>query len=87
MSLSQWLSSLLSAVIAGAATAGGSWLAINAAGAAGATVPILNLKALGIILAVGAGTNLFSFLKQSPIPTTVRTKTMTVTRETTDTVD
>ncbi len=73
MSLSQWLASLLAAIIGGAATAGGSWLAINAAGAAGATVPTLNVKALGIILLVGAGTNLFSFLKQSPIPTTVHT--------------
>ena len=77
MSLSQWLASILAAIIGGAATAGGSWLAINAAGAAGATVPILNVKALGIIMLVGAGTNLFSFLKQSPIPTTVHKVTVT----------
>jgi hypothetical protein len=81
MSFQQWLSGLMAAVIGGGATAGGSWLAINAAGAAGATVPTLNLKALGIILLVGAGTNLFSFLKQSPIPTTIRTETTTLTKE------
>ncbi len=80
MNLTQWLSSLLAAVIGGAATAGGSWLAINAAGAAGATVPQLNIKALGIILAVGALTNLFMFLKQSPIPTSIHTNTVTVTK-------
>jgi len=77
MSLGQWLSSLLAAIVGGAATAGGSWLAINAAGAAGATVPVLNVKALGIILLVGAGTNLFSFLKQSPVPTSIHTKVTT----------
>ncbi len=77
MSLSQWLTSLFGAIIGGAATAGGSWLAINAAGDLGATVPQLNIKALGIILLVGAGTNLFAFLKQSPIPTTVHTRTTT----------
>ena len=73
MSLSQWLSSLLAAIIGGAATAGGSWLAINGAGAAGFTVPTLNVKALGIIMLIGSGTNLFAFLKQSPIPMTVHT--------------
>ncbi len=77
MSLAQWLNSLLAAIIGGAATAGGSWLAINAAGAAGATVPTLNVKALGIILLVGSGTNLFAFLKQSPIPQTIHTRVTT----------
>jgi hypothetical protein len=85
MSLQQWLSGLLAAVIGGAATAGGSWLAINAAGAAGATVPILNVKALGIILLVGAGTNLFSFLKQSPLPSSTTTTQVTLTKEVTKT--
>jgi deoxyxylulose-5-phosphate synthase len=84
MDAKQWLAGLVAAVVMGAATAGGSWMAINAAGAAGATVPVLNLKALGIILLVGAGTNLFSFLKQSPIPTSIRETTVTVTKEVTN---
>ncbi len=87
MSLTQWLNSILAAVIAGAATAGGSWLAINAVGAVGGSVPILNFKALGIILLVGAGTNLFSFLQKSPIPASIHTKTVTTKQEVTDTVD
>lgn len=80
MDAKSWLAGLVAAVIGGAATAGGSWLAINAAGAAGAAVPTLNWKALGIILLVGAATNLFSFLKQSPIPTVIeRTEETRVT--------
>lgn len=80
MSAKQWLAGIAAAVIGGAATAGGSWLAINAVGAAGAEVPVLNLKALGIILLVGAGTNLAAYLKQSPIPTTVEQTSVTVTK-------
>lgn len=81
MDTRQWLAGLTAAVIGGAATAGGSWMAINAAGAAGATVPTLNVKALGIILLVGAGTNLFNFLRQSPIPSSSTTVTTTLTKE------
>lgn len=64
-----WITEILKALIGGAATAAGSWLGVNGAGAAGFAVPVLNLKSLGIIMAVGAGTNLFAFLKQSPLPT------------------
>lgn len=86
MDAKTWLNGLIAAVIGGAATAGGSWLAINAAGAAGAAVPALNWKALGIILLVGSATNLFAYLKQSPIPTVVqRTEQTTLTKETTET--
>lgn len=77
-----WLKGLIAAVIGGMATAGGSWMTINAAGAAGAAVPTLNWKSLGIILVVGSITNLFAYLKQSPIPTFTETQTITVTKET-----
>lgn len=90
MDAQSWIQGLLAAVIGGSATAGGSWLAINAAGAAGAAVPTLNWKALGIILLVGAATNMFAFLQKSPIPTIVtRTSTSTTatSREVVDTVD
>lgn len=78
-----WLKGLIAAVVGGAATAGGSWMAINAAGAAGAAVPVLNWKSLGIILLVGAVTNLFAYLKQSPIPSTIEQTQITVTKEST----
>lgn len=83
LTFKQWIEGLVGAVIGGAATAGGSWMAINAAGAAGATVPQLNVKALGIILLVGAATNLFSFLRQSPIPSSSTSTQVTVTKEVT----
>lgn len=76
-----WLRGMMAAIIGGAATAGGSWMAINAAGAAGAAVPVLNIKALGLILVVAALTNLFQYLRQSPIPASVEQATITVTKE------
>jgi len=66
--LKQWLYSLGSAVIGGAATAGGAWLGMLGAKAAGADVPELNVKSLGIICATGALSSLFFYLKQSPLP-------------------
>lgn len=78
-----WLRGMIAAIIGGAATAGGSWMAINAAGAAGAAVPVLNWKALGMILAVSGLINLFAYLKQSPLPVSSESTTVTLTRETT----
>ena len=83
----QWLKGALAAIIAGAATAGGSWMAINAAGAAGAAIPILNWKALGMILLVSSLTNLFTYLQKSPIPQSVETTQVTVTKTTEGTGD
>lgn len=77
-----WIVEILKALIGGAATAAGSWLGVNGAGAIGLAVPVLNLKSLGIIMGMGAGTNLFAFLKQSPLPTTIeRTSTKVVSKE------
>lgn len=88
MDAAAWFEGIVQAIVGGAATAGSSWATINLAGAAGAAVPTLNIKALGIILAAGAITNLFFYLKQSPIPKTVeRTEqtTRTTTKEITET--
>ncbi|HTA30718.1 MAG TPA: hypothetical protein VK731_09530 [Candidatus Cybelea sp.] len=64
----QWLYSLGSAVIGGAATSGSAWLGMAGAKAAGVDVPNLNFKALGIILISGGLSSLFFYLKQSPLP-------------------
>ena len=80
---SDWLYALMNTVIGGAATAGSAWLGMSGAKAAGMDVPVLNWKSLGIILTSGALTNLFFYLKQSPLPVleTVTTTTTTATLE------
>jgi hypothetical protein len=66
--LEQWIMSVLGAFIGGAAQAASSWLGMSAAKMAGIDVPALNFKALGIILLFGGLSNLFFFLKTSPVP-------------------
>lgn len=85
MDAQTWFHSLMTALVGGAATAGSAWAGINLAGAAGAAVPTLNIKALGIIMLAGAVTNLLAFLKQSPIPTTISKTQTIVTKEVTQT--
>lgn len=63
-----WLYGLLNSVIGGTATSGASWAGLSAAKASGFDVPVPNWKTLGIILVSGALTNLFFYLKQSPLP-------------------
>lgn len=63
-----WLHGLLAAIIGGTASAGLSYLTLNGAHAAGADVPILNFKALGLILVSSGLVSAFAYLKQSPLP-------------------
>ena len=63
-----WLKGLIAAVVAGASTAGVSWMSMAMAKSVGVDVPTLNFKALGMILLVAALANLFTYLKQSPLP-------------------
>lgn len=78
-----WLQGLLAAVIGGAANAGGSWMGLATAKGIGLEVPVLNWKALGIMMLVGALISGFAYLKQSPIPTSITTTQVTVTKEVT----
>ena len=64
----RWLRGLVGGFIGGAATAGGAWVGMSAAHSAGADVPLLNIKALGIILLSGGLSSTFAYLKQSPLP-------------------
>lgn len=63
-----WIRGLFAGMIGGGATSGVSWLGMLGAHAAGADVPALNLKALGVIFLSGALTNALAYLKQSPLP-------------------
>ena len=82
--VTDWLNGIASAIIGGAATAGGSWLSLLAAKEVGLAVPTLNLKALGSICLFGSLTNLFFYLKTAPTPFQKTEKTtVTVEKETT----
>ncbi len=86
MKLEVWFWGLLNATIGGMASSASSWLGMTAAKAAGVDVPVLNLKALGMICLSGAATNFFFYLKQSPLPsiqTTSVTTTETIETKTT----
>jgi hypothetical protein len=63
-----WLRGLIGGFIGGAATAGSAWLGMSAAHGAGVDVPVMNFKALGIILLSGGMVSLLAYLKQSPLP-------------------
>lgn len=71
MGWQKWLYSLGVAVIAGTSQSVVAWLGMAGANAAGIEVPTLNFKALGIIMLSACMFNLFTFLKQSPLPPAV----------------
>lgn len=64
----RWLYSLGQAVIGGAASAGSSYIAMLIGNQVTESIPVMNYKTLGFVLLTSAATNLFFFLKQSPLP-------------------
>lgn len=76
-----WFYGLLNAVIGGTATSAAAWLGMAGAKTAGLDVPSLNWKALGVILISGSLTNLFYYLKASPLPS-IETKVVTEVKTT-----
>jgi hypothetical protein len=64
-----WLYSLGKAVIGGVASAGAAWCgtALGHSIAPG-TVPVMNWSSLGFVVLTSTVSNLFFFLKQSPLP-------------------
>jgi len=79
-----WIDGIGSSLIGGAATSASAWMGLTVGEKVGLAVPQLNLKALGAIMLSGALTNLFFYLKQSPLPTKTQTTKLTVTQETID---
>lgn len=63
-----WLKSLVAAFICGGATALTAWGGMATAKAAGADVPELNWKAIGIIFLSSGIFNAAAYLKKSPLP-------------------
>ncbi len=79
-SATQWLQGIAAAVIGGGASAGQSWLGMSAAHSVGLNVPVLNWKALGVIMLSAATTSLLAFLAKSPIPIRTETERTTLTK-------
>lgn len=81
----QWLQGIAVATIGGAASSGSAWLSLSTAHTLGADVPILNFKALGLVMLGSAIINLLTYLAKSPIPMSMESTTVTVTKETSGT--
>lgn len=64
----KWLYSMGQAVIGGVAAAGSSYLGTLLGNQISADIPVMNWKTLGFVLLASAATNLFFFLKASPLP-------------------
>ena len=63
-----WFYGMGQCIIGGAAAAGSAWMGLSMAKSVGMDVPVLNWKSLGMILLTSSLSNLFFFLKQSPLP-------------------
>jgi len=63
-----WWRALIAAVVTGASSTGLSALGIATANGLGVSVPQIDLKQLGIMLASGGVVGLLAYLKQSPVP-------------------
>lgn len=74
-----WVYGLFHATIGGAASSALGWVGMTGARGVGVDVPVLNWKALGILLVSGAVPSFFLYLKQSPLPSIVTEQTTTVT--------
>lgn len=76
-----WLHGLLSGIIGGAATAGSAWLGTLIAHSAGADIPLLNFKHLGIIVLSGGISSALAYLTKSPLPALESRDTETITKD------
>lgn len=64
----KWLYSLGQAVIGGAAASGSAWVGTAMGHAVIDSIPVMDWRSLGFVLAAATVSNLFYFLKQSPLP-------------------
>lgn len=64
----RWVKMLIAAIITGAANAGLAALGVTAANVAGAAIPPLDWKQLGVMCLSGGLIGMLAYLKQSPVP-------------------
>jgi hypothetical protein len=81
----RWFYNMGQAVIGGVAAAGSAWLGTAAAHAVSSTIAVMDWNSFGAVLLTSSVTNLFFFLKQSPLPpmedTTFTTKPTDTTNQ------
>ena len=65
---SHWFYSLVKTTIGGVAATGSAYLGTLVGHEFSSSIPVLNWQSLGFVLLSSTLTNLFFFLKQSPIP-------------------
>lgn len=63
-----WFYGLGQATIGGAAASGSAYVAMLIGNQVTPTIPIMNWQTLGFVLLTSSVTNLFFYLKQSPLP-------------------
>ena len=68
MNWKEWIYNLCKCVIGGAAATGSTWMGIAMGDSIGLDMPQLNWKGLLLVLLASTLSNLFFFLKQSPLP-------------------
>lgn len=64
----KWFYGMFQAIIGGAAASGSAYVAMLIGNQVTATIPVMNWQTLGFVLLTSSVTNLFFFLKQSPLP-------------------
>jgi len=63
-----WLYGMGQAVIGGVAASGSAYIATLIGNQIIASIPVMKWQTLGFVLLTSAATNLFFFLRQSPLP-------------------
>lgn len=76
----RWFYSLGQALIGGVAATGSAYLGTLIGNQIDTDVPVLQWQSLGFVLLASAVTNLFFFLKQSPLPAEVTGNTDIITK-------
>ena len=76
----KWFYSMGQAAIGGVAATGSAYLGTLIGNQLSVDIPVLSWKSLGFVLLSSAMTNLFFFLKQSPLPAEVTGNTEYITK-------
>lgn len=64
----KWFYGMGQAVIGGCAATGSAYLGTLVGNQISTSIPVMNWQSLGFVLLSSAATNLFFYLKQSPLP-------------------
>jgi hypothetical protein len=77
----KWFYGLMQAVIGGGAAAGSSYIGTLVGNQISKDIPVMNWQSLGFVLLSASATNLFFYLKQSPLPQEITGDTQSLDRQ------